>query len=308
MRTRPKPYDFMLIENCGYPEHWMNHSLENIEGEEWLPIAAYETLYEVSNMGRIKTLGRIAVCRVHIARKVEEKIKSQFLTKQGYCRVEISKGGKNRKFFVHRLVAFAFIENTEQKPWINHKKGRIRYNAVEELEWSTVSENTQHAYDVLGRKPTSPWKGCRKEDHPMYGRRGELAPAYGKRGDKHHAFGKRGDKSKSSNRVKCNETGVEYGSGCEAARVLGLRQSDISSQISGHLKNVSGLTFTYLTKKIIKKRNGLRPVVCVETQQTFDSASDAALALGVSVFKLSLVLNGKRERTGGFHFKYAPIS
>jgi hypothetical protein len=64
---------------------------------------------------------------------------------KGHLQVSISKHGIVKKYLVHRLVAFAFIENKENKPCVNHKNGNPADNSVENLEWCTDYENKQHA-------------------------------------------------------------------------------------------------------------------------------------------------------------------
>ena len=69
-----------------------------------------------------------------------------------YFRVILRKDGVNHSKLVHRLVAEAFIPNSDNKPQINHKNGVKQDNRVENLEWCTNSENVIHRYRVLGHK------------------------------------------------------------------------------------------------------------------------------------------------------------
>lgn len=65
-----------------------------------------------------------------------------------YLAVSATIGGKQKHYYVHRLLGEAFIPNPDDKPHINHKDGNGRNNNIENLEWVTPSENTQHAYDT----------------------------------------------------------------------------------------------------------------------------------------------------------------
>ena len=67
------------------------------------------------------------------------------LTRNGYLNIRLNKNGEGKDFSIHRLVAKAFIPNPESKSFINHKDGNRFNNYFENLEWSTPSENNQHA-------------------------------------------------------------------------------------------------------------------------------------------------------------------
>lgn len=103
--------------------------------EIWKPIVGYEGLYEVSSMGRVKSLKRL---------RTKERIIAQFINHRGYARVTLWKENKQRKFSVHRLVASAFIPNPEEKPQVNHIDENKLNNNVCNLEWCTQLENHNH--------------------------------------------------------------------------------------------------------------------------------------------------------------------
>ena len=72
----------------------------------------------------------------------------------GYYRVELSRSGKQKKYFVHRLVASAYIENSDNLPQVNHLNGDKLDNKISNLEWCTASHNHKHSYKYLGRPVT----------------------------------------------------------------------------------------------------------------------------------------------------------
>lgn len=123
--------------------------------EIWKPVSGYEGFYEVSNLGRIKSLRRdVAIPNSKLGtvgyRTYPERIKPCVENRRGYYQVTLSKETKHRTLSVHRLVALAFIPNPDNKPYVNHIDGNKKNNCVSNLEWCTASENNWHASLVLG--------------------------------------------------------------------------------------------------------------------------------------------------------------
>ena len=115
----------------------------------WKSVRGYEGLYEVSNLGRVRSLKRATTSGVVLKQAM----------KRGYMHVCLSKENRPSTKSVHRLVAEAFIANPMDKPVVNHLDGDKTNNAVSNLEWATYSENELHSYIVLGKKPNRPWNG-----------------------------------------------------------------------------------------------------------------------------------------------------
>lgn len=112
--------------------------------EEWRDIKGYEGLYQVSNEGRVKTLGRTVTYRTGKIRYFEPKVLSQYYDKDGYCQVSFCINGKNYNKKVHRLVAQAFIPNPNNYPMVNHKDECKTNNFVENLEWCDCKYNLNY--------------------------------------------------------------------------------------------------------------------------------------------------------------------
>ena len=99
--------------------------------EIWKDVKDYEGLYQVSNLGRVKSVSRNKIMKLSV--KVN-----------GYKDVSLSKGNTKKHYLVHRLVAQAFIPNPENKPTVNHIDEDKINNHVSNLEWATMKEQNNH--------------------------------------------------------------------------------------------------------------------------------------------------------------------
>lgn len=121
--------------------------------EIWKDIMGYEGLYQVSNKGRIKGLDRMGGHNLGGLRKFKGGIKKSVIRSTGYPMIMLYKNNKCKNYYIHRLVAQHFILNPENKPLVNHKNGVKTDCYVENLEYSTYSENLLHAYKTGAHKP-----------------------------------------------------------------------------------------------------------------------------------------------------------
>ena len=111
--------------------------------EEWRDILNYEGLYQVSNLGRVKSLPKKSGNRT-----LEESILSQSIDK-GYARVSLHKDKVIKNFLVHRLVAYAFLDNPNECTQVNHKDENKLNNNVNNLEWCNAEYNMNYGTRTL---------------------------------------------------------------------------------------------------------------------------------------------------------------
>lgn len=150
--------------------------------EVWKPIPYYEGLYEVSNLGRVKSL--------NYNRTGKPQVMSQRIDKGGYCYIKLFNKNHQQKFEkVHRLVALAFIPNPNGYPCVNHKDEIKTNNSVNNLEWCTHHYN--NAYGTRGNRIS-----CTRMTMSVSGSLPE------------------------NRQVKCVETGQIFGSIAEAERSI----------------------------------------------------------------------------------------
>ena len=101
--------------------------------EIWKDIEGYEGLYQVSNLGRVKSIYYD-----------KERILKPGKNTKGYLQVHLCKNGERKEYTVHRLVAKVFISNPNNLPMINHKDENPSNNRVENLEWCSAKYNNNY--------------------------------------------------------------------------------------------------------------------------------------------------------------------
>jgi hypothetical protein len=114
------------------------------EREIWENIEGFEGLYQVSNMGRVRSLDREDAQ----GRGWKGRMLSSKLRKNGYREVIICRDGKRKYMLVHRLVAEAFLSNQDNLPQVNHKDEDKGNNRVENLEWCDSKYNNNYGNHI----------------------------------------------------------------------------------------------------------------------------------------------------------------
>lgn len=167
--------------------------------EEWRDVEGYEGLYQVSNLGRVRSL--------NYARQGAIKIISQRQRPNVYMNVDLHKRGKATTFFVHRIVANAFVNNPDPDNFndVNHIDDDKTNNSAKNLEWTDRSGNMKHCKNVL----------CRQA--------GLL-----------------------STPVECIETGEKFSSQADASRAKNIPKTTLVGHLKGRLKHARGLHWRYL--------------------------------------------------------------
>lgn len=118
--------------------------------EIWKPISEYDFLYEISNMGRVRSLKKWDVnsksfipC-MNILKPTDNG--------NGYLIIGLRKGGKRKNYYIHRLVAQEFLSNDRNLKCVNHIDYDKRNNTVENLEWCTQLDNVRHSSEHMKHK------------------------------------------------------------------------------------------------------------------------------------------------------------
>ena len=109
--------------------------------EEWRPVVGFEGYYEVSSLGRVRSLDRVVERKDGYRYTKRGRILSPWRNSSGRWSLGLVRGGVNSSRMVHRLVAEAFIPNQDNLPWVLHWDDNPDNNHVDNLRWGTPSDN-----------------------------------------------------------------------------------------------------------------------------------------------------------------------
>lgn len=191
--------------------------------EIWKDIKDFEGMYQVSNLGRVRSVDRFdSIGRLH-----KSDIKAIRDNGKGYKTVQMYKDNKPKIGYIHRLVATAFIDNPDNKPEVHHIDSDRSNNKSENLQWVTSKENNNFPEHIKSMKKNPNWlKNSRS------------------------AMGKARDKAivVNSYRTKFTRGGVslEFSSLAEGARQLGLDKGCCTRVANGKQKHTHGYKVEYI--------------------------------------------------------------
>lgn len=119
--------------------------------EIWKDIDEYKGIYQVSSLGRVRSLDRYDACKRFQTRMLKGQILKPLATKGGYFRVALMVTNNRKYCLIHRLVAKAFIANPDNHPCINHIDENKSNNSVANLEWCTYKYNNTYGVGAQQR-------------------------------------------------------------------------------------------------------------------------------------------------------------
>ena len=129
-------------------------TIENLlvekDQEIWRDILGYEGMYQISSLGRVKSLSRNQYNGKGYFNSKEKFLKQRITTK-GYFSYSLTKNNKTIDFLAHRLIAVAFIDNPLNKRTVNHKDSVRRNNSINNLEWASYRENHCHRVSKIAK-------------------------------------------------------------------------------------------------------------------------------------------------------------
>lgn len=254
-----------------------------MENEIWKPVVGYEGLYEVSNIGRVKSLARICAHKHGQCWRKERLMKLMPYGKvvlrhsNKYLHAKLTKNGISKLIPVHRIVAMAFLPNPDNLPQVNHKDENPGNNKVENLEWCDAKYNCNY-----GSLPDYRRDYCTSRAVRQFSLDGVYL--------------------------------AEYSSITKASIALGIRGSVISEVCKGTKGSAGGFLWIYSRPKakelqsidyLLGKRDRHKIVQLSlngEFIALYNSVKEAAYAMGISSTSISFCVVGRSHTSCGFRW------
>lgn len=121
--------------------------------EEWRDVPGYVGAYQISNLGNVRSLDRIITQMHNSGQMIQRTVKGNMLkpdiTNGGYLAVYFWQNMRKKKWFVHRLVATAFLGDHKESDVVNHKDYNRQNNAASNLEWISQKENVNYSKEHM---------------------------------------------------------------------------------------------------------------------------------------------------------------
>lgn len=257
-----------------------------IEREIWRSVVGADKGYEISNKGRIRSWKDPTSFERNIWLD-EPRILIPQNHRLGYIYVNLQVNGRSKKFYIHRMVAEAFIPNPDNLPEVNHDNGNKEDCSVENLYWATRAENMEHA------RRTGLWK---PEETIQKALAAWETPIY------------------------CYEKDCIYACGEDAARDIGASKSLITNTCKGKIHNARGYHLCYAEEKDWLLRNidkikmiegGRKQVKAINVdtgeERIYASRQEASKELNIPNSHISNIIAGRSYETRGWTFKNAPV-
>ena len=255
--------------------------------EVWRDIVGYEGIYQVSNLGRVRSLDRL-VRGARGMRRILGKVLSNRILPNGYNYVGLSKEHHSVHHYVHRLVAQAFIPNPDNISDVDHIDGDKTNNCVENLRWCTHKQNINYAIESGSFNPSATTKAF-------------LATERGKR---HHE-----KLRKLRSRPVVRDDGVEYLSAAAAANAIGYSYSAVRDVLMGRAKKCNGHSYKYADGGKVNAVDCRRKKVLQidpttnEVVATYPSRSEAVMVMNNT--GIGNCLRGVNKTAAGYIWRYA---
>lgn len=247
--------------------------IQDIDGN-WKDVIGFEGLYQVSDDGRVRSLPRLKICGFNGKQIMQRgRILKPGHTNDGYAFVNlVNANGKYKPYYIHRLVAQAFIPNPNNYPIINHKDENPSNNYYKNLEWCTYEYNSNYGTSIERIS-----KALRAKNPSVY-----------------------------NTPVTNITTGEQFNSIGEACDFYGFNNSKrdtIKRCCEGQYATVEGYNWKYTHDNDYKPTKH-KFIICIETGEEYRSATKLAEAIEVTPAAVSKHMNGQLTHLKGLHYAY----